>query len=74
MERINLQPLFILQKKAVRIMTFSNFDEHSSPLAFKQLKIVKLYDLVTLHNVVLTVCISFIIIYYQLFLIHFSRM
>jgi hypothetical protein len=32
-------------------MTFSNFDEHSSPL-FKQLKIVKLYDLVTLHNVV----------------------
>ena len=46
-----LQPLFILQKKAIRIMTFSNFDEHSSPL-FKQLKIVKLYDLVTLHNVV----------------------
>jgi hypothetical protein len=46
-----LQPLFILQKKAIRIMTFSNFDEHSSPL-FKQLYIVKLYDLVTLHNVV----------------------
>ena len=31
-------------------MTFSNFDEHSS-LLFKQLKIVKLYDLVTLHDV-----------------------
>ena len=48
-----LQPLFILQKKAIRIMTFSNFDEHSSPL-FKQLNIVKLYDLITLmykfHN------------------------
>jgi hypothetical protein len=40
-----LQPLFILQKKAIRIMIFSNFDEHSSPL-------FKLYDLVTLYNVV----------------------
>jgi hypothetical protein len=41
-----LQPIYILQKKAVRIMTFSRFDEHSSPL-FKQLKIIKLFDLVT---------------------------
>ena len=40
----NLQPLFILQKKALRIMTFSNFDEHSSPL-FTQLKIIKLFDI-----------------------------
>ena len=28
----NVQPLFILQKNPVRIMTFSKFDEHSSPL------------------------------------------
>ena len=27
-----IQPLSVLQKKAVRIMTFSKFDEHSSPL------------------------------------------
>ncbi len=36
----------LLQKKALRIMNFSNFDEHSGPL-FKQLKIIKLTDLVT---------------------------
>ena len=29
-------------------MTFSKFDEHSSPI-FKSLKIIKLCDLVTLH-------------------------
>ena len=44
-----LQPIFILQKKIVRIITFSNFDEHSSPL-FRQLQIIKLADLV-IYNV-----------------------
>ena len=43
-----LQPLYILQKKAVRFMTFSTFDEHSTPL-FRLLEIMKLYDLVTFH-------------------------
>ena len=43
-----LQPLYVLQKKAMRIMTFSKFDEHSSPL-FKSLNIIKLFDLVTLY-------------------------
>ena len=42
-----IQPLFILQKRAIRIMTFSKFHEHSSPI-FKRLNIVKLPDLVTL--------------------------
>jgi hypothetical protein len=37
-----LKPLFILQKKAIRIMTFSNFDASSSPL-FKSLELLKLY-------------------------------
>ena len=32
-----LQPLFILQKKAIRFMTFSIFDEHTSPL-FKKIE------------------------------------
>ena len=41
----NLQPLFILQKRALLIITFSKFDEHLSPL-FKQLKIVKLFNLI----------------------------
>ena len=42
----NLQPLYILQKKALQIMTFSKFDEHSNPL-FKQLEIIKIFDLIT---------------------------
>ena len=45
---ISLNPLFILQKKAVRIITFSSFDQHSSPL-FKYLNIIKFFDLVKLH-------------------------
>jgi hypothetical protein len=43
-----LQPLFVLQKKSMRIMTFSKFDDHTSPI-FKSLKVIKLCDLVTLH-------------------------
>ena len=43
-----LQPLYILQKKAMRTITFSNFDQHSTPL-FRLLNIIKLYDLVSLH-------------------------
>ena len=39
-----LQPLFILQKKALRLITFSPFDAHTSPI-FKRLSILKLYDL-----------------------------
>ena len=46
------QPLFILQKRAMRVMTFSKFHEHSSPI-FKHLKIVKLPDLVFLNIAVL---------------------
>ena len=41
----NINPLFILQKRAVRTMTFCKFDEHSSPL-FKQTNILKLSDLI----------------------------
>ena len=42
------QPIFILQKRAMRLITFSRFDEHSSPL-FKSLEIIKFLDLVTFH-------------------------
>ena len=34
-----LQPLFILQKKAMRIVTFSKYCDHSSPL-FKKYKLL----------------------------------
>ena len=43
-----IQPLFVLQKKAMRIITFSEYNEHSSPL-FKLLNIIKIFDLVTFH-------------------------
>lgn len=46
-----LQPLFILQKKVIRFMMFSVFDEHTSPL-FKKLNIIKLHDLESYHIVV----------------------
>ena len=45
------QPLIILQKKATRIMTFSQFDAHSSPL-FKSLHVLKFPDYVTLHTAI----------------------
>ena len=38
----------ILQKKAIRLMTFSIFDEHTS-LLFKKLNIIKLQELVSYH-------------------------
>ena len=40
-----LQPIYILQKKAVRVITFSSFDHHSNPL-FKLLDIIIFPDLV----------------------------
>ena len=44
-----LYPIVTLQKRIVRIITFSKFDEHSSPL-FERLNILKFVDLVFLHN------------------------
>jgi hypothetical protein len=45
----NIQPLVILQKKAVRIMTFSEYRSHTSPL-FKRLNLLKLIDIVYLDT------------------------
>ena len=44
----DIQLLFILQKKAVRILTNSSFHEHTSPL-FKDMNFLKLCDLVSFH-------------------------
>ena len=41
----------ILQKKAVRLMTFSPVDAPSSPI-FKELKILKLNDIITTNNII----------------------
>ena len=46
------KPLHILQKKAMRIITFSKSDAHSSPI-FKYLTIIKLPDLYVLN---ITIC------------------
>ena len=40
-----LKPIYILQKRAARIITSSSFFEHTSPI-FKSLKIVKFFDLI----------------------------
>ena len=45
----SLQPLIILQKKAVEIITFSDFNSHSSPL-FRKLGLLKLGDFIYLDN------------------------
>jgi len=47
-----LKSLITLQKRAIRTISFSKPDEHSEPL-FKELEILKLTDLVTLHNALL---------------------
>ena len=40
--KTTLQPIFILQKNAMQIITFSRFDEHFGPL-FKSFEIIKLW-------------------------------
>ena len=44
-----LQPLCILQKRVLPIMTFANYDSHSSPI-FRQLELLKINDLVFIHT------------------------
>ena len=47
----NIYPLVILQKKAIRIITFSHFQSHTSPL-FKKFNLLKLPDIVYLFTAV----------------------
>ena len=44
-----IDKISVLQRKAVRIMTFSQFTAHSDPL-FKDLKILKVNDNIFLQN------------------------
>ena len=45
----NLKTIVTLQKKALRIMSFSNYNDHTSYL-FKQFNILKFIELVELYN------------------------
>ena len=45
----NLKPIVTLQKKALRIMSFSNCNDNTSSL-FKQFNILKFIDLVEIYN------------------------
>ncbi len=47
-----INPLIVLQKRAIRIITFSSYCDHSSPL-FKYLNLIKLQDLVNICTAVL---------------------
>ena len=44
-----LEPLIILQKKTIRIITFSSFDAHTTPL-FHRLEILKFIDLIFIYK------------------------
>ena len=55
----------------MRIITFSKPDEHSEPL-FKELEILKLGDLISLHNALF--CISIIRTFFRLRLIIFFNL
>ena len=48
--KIILNPKTVLQKKAVRIITFSHFQSHTSPI-FKKLNLLKLPHIVKLHTI-----------------------
>ena len=45
----NIKPLQRMQKKAIRLITFCDFDAHTSPLFF-ELKLLKLQDHIKLQT------------------------
>ena len=45
----SLEPLFILQKKAIRLITFSDYNAHTNPL-FQKLKVLKFFDVIFFNN------------------------
>ena len=46
-----LTPIINLQKRVLRINTFSNYNDHSNPL-FEALEIIKFEDIIFLHNAI----------------------
>ena len=45
----NINPLVVLQKRTIRILSFSKFEAHTNPL-FARLKILKLHDIIFFHT------------------------
>ena len=43
--QINMKKIFVLQKKFMRLLSFSDYREHTSPI-FKSLKVLKLQDII----------------------------
>ena len=48
-----IKKTFVLQKKAVRLITFNDHLAHTDPI-FRELDILKLADIVTMHNIIFT--------------------
>ena len=44
----NIQPIFLLQKKIIRIMTFSKYDAHTNPI-FNKLKLLKIHEIIKFY-------------------------
>ena len=44
----NIQPLFLLQKKIIRIMTFSKYDAHTNP-TFHKSKLLKIHEIIKFY-------------------------
>ena len=44
----NVEPIDILQKITIRIITYAKFDAHTNPL-FAKLNLLKLQDIITLY-------------------------
>ena len=64
----NIKPLQIIQRKAMRLITFSKLDAHTSPL-FAKLNLVKLQDHIKLQTLFL--CTNLILANYERSLIRF---
>ena len=64
----NIKPLQIIQRKAIQLITFSNYDAHIRPL-FAKLNLFKLQDHIKLQTLFL--CSSLVLINYQRSLIRF---
>ena len=45
-----IEKTIVLQKKAIRLISFANFQDSSSPL-FKDLKVLKLIDIIKQNNI-----------------------
>ena len=54
-----VNPLDILQKKIIRLITFSNYQDHTNPL-FIQLRLLKFHDLIFI--IMHCLCMTFILV------------